>query len=167
MTETAKVASSASVKHTSRKKAPAKATTSNSAAQSRNAQKRWTGVPPEQRSENMREIARQRWAASEVDDAAMKEYFETEDLDAAMEAYQQMRKTFETAGKILDGRFQAERQADEKCSNPACGKHFDRNTPWFYRNAERNPITGAAYNVFACSQSCMIAIKAVGTQKRA
>lgn len=172
MTETTKVeslpsAKRAPAKHTPRKKAAAKTTAPNSAAQKANAHKRWDAVPPEQRSENSRDMARQRWTADEEADAADKKYFETEDLDAAMESYQQMRRTFEMAGKILDARFQAERQAEEKCSNPVCGKHFDRNTPWYYRNAERNPISGAAYNVFACSQACMIAIKGVGTQKRA
>jgi len=172
LTETIKVESLASVKReraprAARKKAAAKSVTApNSAAQRANAHKRWDATPAAARSENSREMARQRWKADELSDAATKHYFETEDLDLAMEAYQQMRKTFEMAGKILDGRFQAERQAEEKCSNPACGKPFDRNTPWYYRNSLRNPITGAAYNEFACCAACMIAIKGVGTQKR-
>jgi hypothetical protein len=171
LTGTIKVESLASVKprapRAPRKKAPAKATAANSPAQVANGQKRWNGVSQAERSENMRELARQRWAADEQRDADDKKYFESVDLDEAMESYQQMRRTFEAAGKILDARFQAERQADEKCSNPACGKHFDRNTPWYSRNAKRNPITGAAYNEFACSMECLIAIKGVGTEHRA
>jgi hypothetical protein len=169
LTEIAKVTSSVSVSkpaRAARKKAPAKVA-ANSAAQSANAHKRWAATPAAARSENSREMAHVRWAADEQSEATTKKYYETEDLDTAMESYQNMRRTFEMAGRILDGRFQSERQAEEKCSNPECGKHFDRNTPWFYRNAIRNPITGAAYNEFACSQACMIAIKAVGTQKRA
>lgn len=171
MTETTKVTSLASAKVRAprgrRKKAAARVTPANSQAQSANAQKRWNGVSPATRSENMRAIARQRWQADEQSDEATKQYFETEDLDVAMESYQQMRRTFEMAGKILDTRFQAERQAEEKCSNPACGKHFDRNTPWYSRNAKRNPISGAAYNEFACSLECLVAIRGVGTEHRA
>lgn len=166
MTETIKVESLASVKRERAPRAARKKPAANSAAQKANAHKRWDAVPAAARSENSREMARQRWKADELSDVATKQYFETEDLDVAMESYQQMRKTFEIAGKILDGRFQAERQAEEKCSNPTCGKPFDRNTPWYYRNSVRNPITGAAYNEFACCVQCMIAIKGVGTQKR-
>lgn len=171
MTETTKVISSVSVKPRTprgpRKKAAARVTAANSPAQVANGQKRWDGISQAKRSENMRELARQRWRADEQSDADDKKYFESADLDEAMESYQQMRRTFEAAGKILDARFQAERQAEEKCSNPACGKHFDRNTPWYSRNAKRNPITGAAYNEFACSLECLVAIKGVGTEHRA
>jgi hypothetical protein len=138
-----------------------------SEAQSARAQKRWAGVPAEERSANSRALALQRWAGNAEDETAIKHYFATEDLDTAMESYQQMRSTFEMIGKLLDGRFQAERQAEEKCSNPACGKKFDRNMPWYYRNAKRHSVTGAVYNEFACSAACMIAIKGVGTEKRA
>ena len=137
--------------------------------QATNARKRWAGVEPEARSKSMREIARQRWAADEINFAEAELYFKTADLDEGMETYQEMRKIYEMAGKMMDQRFQEERQQEEKCSNPKCpfeegGKKFDRNVPWYFRQAKKDPATGRLYNVFACSAGCMVAIGAPGTK---
>jgi hypothetical protein len=141
-----------------------------SAKQSRNAKKQWAGVEPSERSENMRALAHRRWMANDEEMEATREHFETADLDGALEELYQLRKVYEMVMKILDGRVQATRE--EKCSNPQCTngpggtpKKFDRNTPWHYRNAERDPVTGAAFNVFACCPACMVAVKSVLTHR--
>lgn len=104
----------------------------------------------------MSEVAKRRWSMHEQSEEETRQYFETEDLDVAMEAYQRLRKIYEAAGQLLDKRFQA-LHSEEKCSH--CGKAFDRNTPWYHRESKRDPRTGGLYNEFACCQTCMIAVK--------
>lgn len=162
MTGTAKVESKVSVERARparTAKKPAKNT-----IQATNARKNWAGVPAAERSERMRDLSRQRWAANAQNIAEAEMYFKTTDLDEAMEAYQEIRTIYEMSGKIIDTRFQAERQEEEKCSNPVCGKRFDRNTTWYFRQAKKDVLTGRLYNVFACSAACMVAIGAPGTK---
>jgi hypothetical protein len=154
----------------SRKKPAAKATNT---AQAERARKRWAKVPAEDRSENARGMALHRWATTETGYADAELYFKTADLDEATETYSQVRKIFEMAGKEIDVRLQAERQDQEKCSNPQCQgglkggpKMFDRNNPWYLRYAVKDPDTGRLYNVFACSPGCAVAINAPGTKPR-
>jgi hypothetical protein len=155
----------------SRKKPPAKA--SKNTAQAERARKRWAKVPAEDRSENARGMALHRWATSEHGYAEAELYFKTADLDEATESYAQVRKIYEMAGKELDVRLQAERQDQEKCSNPHCtggpkgdAKRFDRNNPWYLRYSQKDSATGRLYNVFACSPGCAVAINAPGTKPR-
>ena len=112
-----------------------------------------------------------RWASAKDGVADAEHYFKTADLDEAAETYQQMRKIYELSGKVLDTRFQDERQNEERCSNPNCpfepgGKKFDRNNPWYFRIAKKDPLTSRLYNQFACSPQCMVAIGAPGTKGR-
>lgn len=173
MTETTRVASSASGKGAS-KKAALKQLPAPNLAQSSNARKRWSGVPAAERSANARAMAKTRWQHDATSDADIRHYFETADLDEAMEQYQGMRKTYEAVGKLLDTRFQNERQQEECCSNPACKngsggvpKKFDRNNGWFYRDTRRDPGTNRMYNTFACCAACMVLVGGPQPQKRA
>lgn len=166
MTGTAKAASPVSVNRAgAAKKTPTKA---EKVAQSARARKRWADVPAEERSANARDMALERWATTERGYAEAELYFRTTDLDHAAETLQQMRKIFEMAGKTLDTRFQAERQDQEKCSNPECPRQakFDRNNPWYMRYSVKDPVTSRLYNVFACSPMCAVAINAPGTKPR-
>lgn len=172
MTGIAKAASPVSVStKKSAKKLGKNTTQPGRAAQSDRARKRWAGVPPEERRARAVEMIGMRWASAKDGYADAEHYFKTADLDEAAETYQQMRKIYEMSGKVLDTRFQDERQNEERCSNPKCpfepgGKRFDRNTPWLHRNAQKDPLTGRLYNVFACSTQCMVAIGAPGTKQR-
>lgn len=166
---TAKATSPVSVK---RAKKPAKNTNPvERRAQSDRARKHWAKVPAEERTARATELAGMRWSTSKDGFADAEHYFKVTDLDEAAETYQQMRKIYEMAGKVLDTRFQDERQNEERCSNKNCpfepgGKRFDRNNPWFMRIAKKDPLTSRLYNEFACSAQCMVAIGAPGTKGR-
>jgi hypothetical protein len=172
LTGTAKAVLPASVERArSKSKNKSTSTPAQKTAQSSRARKRWANVPAEDRQESMRNMAQMRWATTERGYADAEHYFKITELDEAAETYQQMRKIYEMAGKVLDSRFQDERQNEERCSNPNCpfepgGKRFDRNTPWFMRIAKKDPLTGRLYNQFACSPQCMVAIGAPGTKQR-
>jgi hypothetical protein len=166
LTGIVKVASPVSVERGHKAK-PAKKAPKNT-AQAERARKRWAGVPPEERSANARGMALERWATTEQGYVEAEHYFTTTDLDQAAETLQQMRKIYEMACKTLDTRFQAERQDQEKCSNPDCPRQakFDRNNPWYVRYAVKDQLTSRLYNVFACSPQCAVAINAPGTKPR-
>jgi hypothetical protein len=172
LTVTAKAASPVSVSAKKAAKKPTKNTNPvERRAQSQRATKRWANVPPEERRAHAVEMVGMRWASAKDGYADAEHYFKVTDLDEAADSYQQMRNIYEMAGKVLDTRFQEERQNEERCSNKACpfepgGKRFDRNNPWFYRNAQKDPLTGRLYNVFACSPQCMVAVGAPGTKGR-
>lgn len=110
----------------------------------------------------MAQVARGRWDGATQTEEDIREYFESENLDKAFEAYSGMRKMYELAGKLLDTRVQAERN-QEACEY--CGKKFDKDNPWFNRDPVKDMATGIIRNIFTCSQACMIALR--GKKQRA
>lgn len=111
----------------------------------------------------MATVVSHRWNGVAQTEEALRNYFETTPLDAALETYATMRKQYEAAGKLIDARVQEERSV-ERCEN--CKKTFDKTNVWYNREAVRDDVTGTIRNVFSCSQACMIAIKGKGRRPR-
>jgi hypothetical protein len=131
-----------------------------SVKQSAKAKKRWNGVGQKERSRTMARVAHERWSGITQTEDEIRKYFESADLDAALETYAVMRKQYEQAGKLIDHRVQTERNT-EACEN--CGTRFDKDKVWYNREPVKDPETGIMRNIFSCSQACMIALKGKAT----
>lgn len=130
--------------------------------QAKKGRQRWNGVEKKERSRITSDAVQHRWKGVAQTEQELQEYFKSVDLDTALETYYAMRKQYESAGKIVDTRVQAERNAEE-CAN--CGKKFDKDSPWFNREPTKDYRTGVLYNIFSCSQACMIALKGKGVKR--